>query len=111
MVAALEGRRYNNQTGQQLVLTFELEDDPELCPWNSGRYELCVAVDGAARVTQHPPAPSTGKVGSGSSAELRMGIGALTLLWAGSSTATELAMAGLVSAIGKYERRTRSHDG
>eukprot|EP01043_Picozoa_sp_COSAG02_P056535 COSAG02_NODE_6715_length_3404_cov_6.886233_3_plen_511_part_00 len=92
VVGALQSRRYDSYSsllkqspGLADILCLEVSDDERLAPWNIGTFLLELDCDGSATVRKL-------EQGSGLSAEVSVEIGALALLWAGTSSARELSM-------------------
>lgn len=90
VIGALQSRPYDiyssllKQFGVAATLCLEVSDDERLAPWNIGTFLLKVDCDGSATVSKL-------ERGSGTTPEVSVGIGALTLLWAGTSSARELS--------------------
>eukprot|EP01052_Picozoa_sp_SAG31_P036981 SAG31_NODE_4697_length_3026_cov_1.822685_1_plen_532_part_00 len=93
---ALAGREYafgrDPTEAEHLTLTLAIEDDERLAPWNSGMWKLSVGADGRASVS--PVAPA----GAAATAEVSIGIAALTNLWTGAVSAKQLSAWGMLEA-------------
>ena len=95
VIGALEGREYHCAPGKFIFLA--VDDDPNMCPWNTGLWQLVVGEDGLATVTN---ASCVGRDVEADSANLvALGVRALASLWAGQSSALQLGLWGL--AIGE----------
>lgn len=88
---ALEARTYECASSSTTLL-LEIQDDNELCPWNSGLWELTVdGATGVAKATRATPDDAA-------EAEATIGIGELASLLTGAVTATYLHGCGLLQA-------------
>ena len=89
---ALEAREYAFgepvEIRQQLSLTLQVEDDARLAPWNTGTFHLTAGADGKGSV--RPAAPDE-------QAEVTLDIAALTNLWTGAASATQLSAWGMLA--------------
>ena len=98
MALALGARKYAlglpPEAREGINLTLQVEDDERLAPWNTGCWRLRVGSDGEASVELVDDTSAAAPDGS----LVRIGIGALTNLWAGAVSARQLSAWGLLEA-------------